>query len=168
MSGGAPADLVYAAYIVAGLSQVDPTVKIDDHLGPAGREHRDLLLESGCLLDAAHSLAGKAPADVLDLTPEDASALSEEMATLGNPENAKVNGPVLVLQGEADQDVPLGLTTAMVDKLTALGSDVTYRTYPGLNHDEVLGPSMCDLLDWLAAHGGRPVQACVAQPTDMS
>jgi hypothetical protein len=56
----------------------------------------------------------------------------------------------------------------MVDKLKALGSDVAYRTYPELNHDQVLGPSMCDLLAWLAAHGGRPVQACVPQATDMS
>lgn len=168
VAGGVPADLVYGLYMLAGLSTVDHGFHVDDVLGSAGREHRDLLLEDGCLLDALPKLKAEEVAHIFALTPERAQALSKEIAAYGNPQNDPVVGPVLVVQGEDDHDVPVGLTELMVQQLSAKGSPVDYRRYPGLDHDTVLGPSVCDRLAWMAAHGGPAVPDCHPYDTDLS
>lgn len=77
-------------------------------------------------------------------------------------------GPVLVVQGEDDHDVPVGLTDLMVEAFAQQGSPVEYRTYPGLGHDTVIGPSICDRLTWMAQHGGPAVTDCTPYDTDLS
>lgn len=166
--GSVPADLAYGVYMLAGLSTVDDSFRIDDALGPAGLEHRDLLLEDGCLMETYEALSVDEVDRIFSLTPEQAADLSERIAAHGNAENDPVVGPVLVVQGEEDQDVPVGLTDLLVANLDAKGSPVDYRTYPGLGHDTVLGPSICDRLAWMAEHGGPAVADCAPYDTDMS
>jgi len=60
---------------------------------------------------------------------------------------------------------PAAVTADAVRRLRALRSDVVERRYPGLGHDAVIGPSSCDVLVWLAAHGGRPVRGCHPAPS---
>lgn len=167
-SGGAPADVVYGVYMLAGLSTVDEGFRLEDALGPAGLAHRELILEDGCLLDAYPKLDAAEIGHVFALTPERATELSEQIALHGNPENEPVVGPVLVVQGEDDHDVPLGLTDLMVQTLAEAGSPVDYRTYPGQGHDQVIGPSVCDRLAWMAEHGGPAVAGCTPYETDLS
>jgi pimeloyl-ACP methyl ester carboxylesterase len=167
-AGRAPADLAYAVYMLAGLSTVDDTFQVDDVLGSAGLENRDLLLEDGCLLDTYPKLDVDEVDRIFSMSPEQAEDLSARIAVYGNAENNPVVGPVLVVQGEDDVDVPLGLTNLLVDNLDKQGSPVDYRTYPGLGHDTVLGPSICDRLAWMAAHGGTAVRDCTPYDTDLS
>lgn len=164
----APADLVYGIYALAGLSTVRPGLDLSDVLGPEGRSRLDLLTETGCLLDTAAELRGVDVADIFALEPEAVAALSDALGDAADPDREPTVGPVLVVQGATDLDVPEAITAGMVARLQALGSDVTYRPYAGLNHDEVLGPSMCDVRSWLADHGGVPVADCTPQPTDLS
>src|SRR5690606_18919510 len=125
---------------------VDDDFDVDDVLGPAGLAHRDVLLEDGCLLDTYSRLSVDEVGQIFSMTPEQAKDLSKRISRHGNPENEPVVGPVLVVQGEDDHDVPLALTNLMVDAFEEQGSPVDYRTYPGLGHDEVIGPSVCDRL----------------------
>ena len=167
-SGGVPADVVYGVYMLAGLSTVDDGFRLEDALGPAGLAQLDLIVEDGCLLDAYPKLDAAEIGHVFDLTPERAAELSEQVALHGNSENEPVVGPVLVVQGEDDHDVPLGLTDLMVQTLAEAGSPVDYRTYPGQGHDQVIGPSVCDRLAWMAEHGGPVVAGCTPYETDLS
>jgi pimeloyl-ACP methyl ester carboxylesterase len=167
-AGEAPADLAYGVYMLAGLSTVDPTFRIEDVLGTAGIEHRDVLLEDGCLLDTYTRLDPDEVDRIFSMTPEQAEALSKRIAEHGNPENEPVVGPVLVVQGEADVDVPLLLTNQLVQRLAEQGSPVDYRTYPELGHDAVIGPSICDRLAWMAERGGPSVPDCAPYETDLS
>jgi alpha-beta hydrolase superfamily lysophospholipase len=68
-----------------------------------------------------------------------------------------VGGPVLLLQGEADSVVPEALTAQVAADLCRSGARLTYRTYPGLEHDTYPGQTtgiddgaMPDILAWTA------------------
>ncbi len=166
--GSVPADLAYGVYMLAGLSTVDDNFEVDDVLGPAGLSHRDVLLEDGCLLDAYSRLDVGEVDQIFSMSTDQAWELSERISRHGNPENEPVVGPVLVVQGEEDQDVPVQLTNLMVEAFDEHGSPVDYRTYPGLGHDQVIGPSVCDRLAWMAEHGGPAVPDCTPYETDLS
>lgn len=167
-AGSVPADLVYGTYAIAGLATVDPTIELRDELGPAGLANYDLITEEGCLLDTLPKLGAVEVADIFDLSTERATELSARVGRYGDPEREATVGPVLVVQGETDRDVPLGLTERMVTVLQEKGSDVELRRYPGRDHDRVLGPSMCDVLAWMTDHGGAPAGTCTPSETDMS
>lgn len=166
--GSVPADLAYGVYMLAGLSTVDDSFRVEDVLGSAGLAHRDVLLDDGCLLDTYSKLDVAEVDRIFSMTPEQASDLSAKIAEHGNAEKQAIVGPVLVVQGEDDHDVPVQLTDLMVDHFDELGSPVEYRTYPGLGHDAVIGPSVCDRLAWMAEHGGPAVPDCTPYETDLS
>lgn len=166
--GAVPADLVYGTYAIAGLTTVDDTVTLKDELGPAGLANYELITEGGCLLDTLPKLGAVQVDDIFAMTPERTADLSARIGRYGDPERAGTKGPVLVVQGETDVDVPAGLTDRMVDVLQAKGDDVELRLYPKRNHDQVLGPSICDVLGWLAAHGGTSADGCTPYETDLT
>jgi alpha-beta hydrolase superfamily lysophospholipase len=68
-----------------------------------------------------------------------------------------VGGPVLLLQGEADSVVPRAVTDQVAASLCHLGTHLTYRTYPGLEHDSypwvqgIDDGAMPDILSWTQA-----------------
>ena len=168
IAGGSPADYVYALYALAGIAAVDPSVDLGSLLGPEGRSRLPLIIDDGCLLDTYDEFKA-VPADgTFAVSDERLTALSDDLARIGNPDTAPTVGPVLVVQGATDADVPAPLSAEMAQRLQATGSDVTYREYPDRNHDQVLGPSMCDQLAFLAEHGGPPVTDCTPEPTDLS
>ncbi|MDQ1478313.1 MAG: hypothetical protein QOE62_3542 [Actinomycetota bacterium] len=166
IDGGDRYDLSYAVYSVIGLSAVDPSVNLSKLLGPAGRARLPLILEGGCLEQTDAAFNTVTPADILRINAQQKTQLDDELGRDDNPDNAATLGPVLVIQGANDQDVPPAITQMMVQHLQRLGSHVTERVYPGLNHDQVIGPSLCDQLTWLASHGGAPVKPCLPRPSE--
>lgn len=166
--GAVPADVAYGVYFLAGLSTVDETIDVAALLGSAARPHADLLLESGCLLEALDALSDAPPGDLFAMPDAEMQRLSDLLATVGNPDLEPTEGPLLVVQGSDDHDVPQFLTDDVVASLEAQGVDLTYRLYPGEGHDTVLGPSVCETLTWLADHGGPDPTACEPAPTDLS
>jgi acetyl esterase/lipase len=143
-------------------------VKFADLLGPDGRSRESLVTKDGCLVDTYAKFQSVPAGGTFALDDATMKEVSSGMAAIGNPDQSATVGPVLIVQGATDADVPAGLTAEMASHLKDLGSDVTYREYPGLNHDQVLGPSACDQLAFLAAHGGRPVGKCEPYATDLS
>jgi pimeloyl-ACP methyl ester carboxylesterase len=166
LSGGDPYDLSYAVYSIVGLSAFDPRISLPDLLGPAGRQRLPLILESACLEEADAAFNGVAVSRILRLSPHQVTRLNAELGRDDNPDNTATVGPVLVIQGAADQDVPPVITQLMVQHLRKLGADVTERVYARRNHDQVVGPSLCDQLRWMATHGGLPVAACTPRPSE--
>jgi pimeloyl-ACP methyl ester carboxylesterase len=166
LSGGDPYDLSYAVYSVIGLSAVDPHVSLSGLLGPAGRQRLPLILDGACLEQSDASFNGLAPSSILRVSPHRAAKLSAELGRDDNPDNITTVGPVLVIQGATDQDVPAAVTQLMVQHLHQLGADITERVYSGRNHDQVIGPSLCDQLAWMATHGGLPVTSCTPLPSE--
>ena len=166
LSGTDPYDLSYAVYSIIGLSAVDPRISLSALLGPSGRQRLSLILEGACLEEADASFNGVAPSRILRVGPKRVAQLNAELGRDDNPDNAATVGPVLVIQGSTDQDVPAVITHLMVQHLHQLGANVTERVYAGRNHDAVVGPSLCDQLAWMAAHGGLPIGSCTPRPSE--
>lgn len=65
--------------------------------------------------------------------------------------NAPIGGPLFVIAGEADQTVPIAAVRAAVKQLCATKQLITFRSYPGLDHDPTMQQSTPDQLAWIRA-----------------
>ena len=126
------------------------------------------MVESGCLLDGLAALRGVDASTIFSIDETTMARFSALLGSVGNIEPSEVVGPLLVVQGADDHDIPAAITGLLVDDLRAARVDVEYREYPALDHDTVLGPSLCETLVWMADHGGPRPETCVPEPTDMS
>jgi hypothetical protein len=168
ISLGDLSDQAYAIFSLIGLSTFDPTIDLHRLLGAPALTRLPIALETGCIDEADAAFRQVPTAQLFHISPAELAKLDGELERYDEPEAVPTVGPVLLIQGLTDQDVPAGATAALLARLRQEGSSVTERTYPGLNHDGVVGPSECAQLAWLADHGGRPVTHCTAQPTDLS
>ena len=60
-----------------------------------------------------------------------------------------VGGPLLVIAGESDTTVPVGDVRAIVAAACKSGAAVSFRSYPGLDHDTTMEQSVPDQLAWI-------------------
>ncbi|KAH6885340.1 Phospholipase/carboxylesterase/thioesterase [Thelonectria olida] len=60
--------------------------------------------------------------------------LSQSFNTLVSPTDANRQTPVMMYHGDQDPVVPTNRGKLSADKLTELGYDVTWKTYPGMGH----------------------------------
>jgi alpha-beta hydrolase superfamily lysophospholipase len=168
ISLGDLSDQAYAIFSLIGLSTFDPTIDLHRILGAPALTRLPIALQTGCIDEADAAFRQVPTAQLFHLSAAELTKLDDELERYDEPEAEPTVGPVLLVQGLTDQDVPAGATAALLARLRQQGSAVTERTYPGLNHDGVVGPSECAQLAWLAAHGGRPVAHCTPHPTDLS
>ncbi|WP_414166822.1 alpha/beta hydrolase family protein [Streptoverticillium reticulum] len=165
ISSHVSSELSFALYSLAGLSATEPSVDLHRLIGPTTLPTAEQALAS-CLKDSYAPLSRVGTDQTLPLTQDQLNRLGSAMAAYGDPDRAAIAGPVLVIQGGGDLDVPPVWTEEVVGHLRSLGSPaVTLQTYPGADHDQVLGQSSCDLLRFLAAHEGRPVSHCTPYRT---
>jgi len=69
----------------------------------------------------------------------------------------RISKPLLVLAGEADMSVPIAGVREVVARACAQGSPLTFKSYPGLDHDPTMSHSMPDQLAWLRDRfAGKP------------
>ncbi|WP_223770092.1 alpha/beta hydrolase family protein, partial [Streptomyces huiliensis] len=155
-----PGSLAFALYSLAGLGATDPGVDLPRLLGPAAtRTARQVFDE--CLTAPHPALTRTTTEQAIPLDRAQLATVGGKMAAYGNPDRAAVRSPVLIVQGGADQDVPAAWTAQVARNLRALGSpSVAERMYAGAGHDDVLGRSFCDVLAFLAAHGGPSAKGC--------
>jgi pimeloyl-ACP methyl ester carboxylesterase len=60
-----------------------------------------------------------------------------------------IGGPLLVIAGEADQTVPIADVRALIAASCKAGMAVSFRSYPGLDHDPTMEQSVRDQLAWI-------------------
>jgi dienelactone hydrolase len=103
------------------------------------------LLQSQCLgrLGQSDELGGIAPSH-LERSGADLSALTPVLAAM-NPAVRTV-APILIPQGASDSTVFPFLTAQLRDELIGLGDQVTYKTYPGIDHVGVVTAGEPDAL----------------------
>jgi predicted esterase len=103
------------------------------------------LLQSQCLsrLGQPDELGGIAPSN-LERQGADLSALNPVLAAM-NPAVIS-SAPILIPQGEADTTVFPIYTNQLKNELIGLGNNITYKTYPGVNHVGVVTAGAADAL----------------------
>jgi hypothetical protein len=158
-----PVDEAYAAFALAGMAQVDPTFNPKTVLAPAAA----LDVTDGCVDQVTERfrrlrLTQFATTDI-DLRND----ASRRIGDLADPDRVAAPGPILVEQGTADTDVPLGATIGMVQRLCALGDDVTFHQVKGVDHGQLLPASRVVVTRWLDDRfAGVPATSnCAADPS---
>lgn len=68
-----------------------------------------------------------------------------------DPGHVKTEIPVLVIHGEEDEQIPVVASSLLLDRVCGLGQVIERRTYPGMGHAEVIGPSFDDMVTWMEA-----------------
>jgi pimeloyl-ACP methyl ester carboxylesterase len=108
------------------------------------------LLQSQCLsrLGASDELGGIPPSQ-LERSGADLSALNPVLAAM-NP-LVKTSAPILIPQGQADTTVFPVFTNQLKDELIGTGDQVTYKTYPGIDHVGVVTAGEADALAFFQA-----------------
>jgi pimeloyl-ACP methyl ester carboxylesterase len=125
-----------ATLIISGASTQSTAINVNAILSDPALQFYPLL-DSQCLaqLGQPNELGGIPPSQ-LERQGADLSALNPVLAAM-NPA-VKLNAPLLLLQGEADTTVFPFLTNQLNTELTGLGDQVTYTTFPGVTHGQVV------------------------------
>ena len=123
----------------------------------------DMLTEKGIALykylgDSCEATSGEAPnsKELLKAGWQNNSFIKEFFSrnALGRK---PAFGPLLLISGETDGDVPWSLTAALVSRLCEQKDTVLLVNYPGLNASVVLGNSVGEQVSWIRARfSGQP------------
>jgi pimeloyl-ACP methyl ester carboxylesterase len=145
--------LVYMAYAIHARS---PQFRPEDMLVGQALERYPDVTTKGCWNYAYASFLDDHEQKVLkpgwDQTPA-----AQRFFAANQLGRAPVRGPLLVLTGEADETVPFALVKAVVRQACRNGIALSFRSYPGLDHDPTMAKSTPDQLAWVRDRlAGKP------------
>ena len=153
----------YLAFMAAGIHARYPEFNPHDLVADSVLEHYDDVTTKGCFYYGYATYAGL-PTGTL-LRPQWEKSVWIHRFFEGNAVgNAPIGGPLFVIAGEADQTVPIAAVRAAVKKICASKQTVTFRSYPGLDHDPTMEKSTPDQLEWIRARfaGKAATSNCAA------
>ena len=138
----------YMTYMAYAIHVLSPAFKPSEMLqGGALARYRSATTE-GCW--------NYAYASFLDLPPGkivrpgwDRTAAAQKFFENDELGVAPIRGPLLVIAGEGDQTVPIASVRGTVQKACHNGIALTFRSYPGLDHDPTMDHSTPDQLAWV-------------------
>lgn len=137
----------YAVLLLEAAAKVAPDLDPAVALGPEAAS-RIALVTRGCWEEAVPGFDDIDP-DKMLASSEVGRRLADVMGTWAAYDPATVQGPMLVLQGEADESVPPPITAKLVNDLCAHRNAIGYRTYPDAGHDAVMAASKADAAAWM-------------------
>jgi pimeloyl-ACP methyl ester carboxylesterase len=146
----------YLAFMAAGIHARYPEFNPHDLLSDSVLAHYSDVTTKGCFYYGYATYAA-APSGTL-LRPQWEKSVWIHRFFEGNAVgSAPIGGPLLVIAGEADQTVPIEGVRAAVKQICAAKQPVTFRSYPGLDHDPTMEKSTPDQLKWIRARfTGKP------------
>ncbi len=135
-----------------------PAIDIDAVLTSRGRGALRNVISKLCLFPAILGTQLANPADLIQPAGLDVLKPFVDHSIPGT--DFKI--PMLIAQGDADQVVQPAITQAYVEQLCAVGANVTFKTYAGAGHFDVVSASTADVLAWMAAvrQGATPASTC--------
>ncbi len=138
--------------IKARYSAFDPAGILAD----GGAAHYEAATTAGCWY-AGYALYSDTPArDMLKPRWQDNAYVKRFLAdSLVGSKTPR--GPMLAIAGEADASVPLDGIKDTVARACAHGATLSFKTYPGLDHDPAMSDSLPDQLAWIGDRfAGKP------------
>jgi pimeloyl-ACP methyl ester carboxylesterase len=148
--GNTPGVGFYLAFMAAGIHARYPEFNPHDLLSDNVLAHYADVTTKGCFYYGYATYAA-APSGTL-LRPQWEKNVWIHRFFEGNAVgNAPIGGPLFVIAGEADQSVPIDGVRAAVKQICAAKQPVTFRSYPGLDHDPTMENSTPDQLEWIRA-----------------
>lgn len=138
----------YFPLIAYGIAAQQPDFDSKGMLSPRALAHYADVTQKGCWFYAYATYSDASPAEMVRKGWNKTPALQKFVADNATV-RAPIAGPVLVIAGEADRSVPLAGLRATVAAACKKGMNVTFRSYPGLDHDPTMTNSTPDQLNWI-------------------
>ncbi len=138
----------YMTYMAYAIHVLSPEFKPSDMLEGAALERYEKATTKGCWNYAYASFLGLPPGRIVK-PGWDESAAAGKFFKIDELGMAPIGGPMLVIAGEADQTVPIASMRETVQKACRNGIALTFRSYPGLDHDPTMDHSTPDQLAWV-------------------
>lgn len=152
---------VIVTMVLVGAAAEDPSIRLEDHLGPSGLQAAELIRERciGDIVTQVPPLATRPDYFVQD--PRD-SALGDEWVAENDPGQVRVDAPLLLVQGGQDVIVVPERTKALLERLCGLGQVVETVDVPEATHDDIGRLAADRISAFVAARftGEAPVDAC--------
>ncbi len=149
----------YFPLLAFGVASQERGVTPADILSPRALAHYADVTEKGCWFYAYATFPDAAPSEMVRPGWNKLPAIRkfvDDNATVRKP----VEGPILMIAGEADQSVPLSGLRATFAAACKKGMNVTFRSYPGLDHDPTMEKSTPDQLAWIKDRlAGKPAHS---------
>jgi pimeloyl-ACP methyl ester carboxylesterase len=150
----------YLAMAAGGLHAAYPKADLSLVLTPQGIGLLPVL-DTGCTKEIFQAFNGISYDQFAKADP----ATVEPWKTIlqeNDPGHVVTTSPLLIIHGEADQQIPPIASALLFKRLCGLGQNVERRTYPGFGHAEVIAPSFEPMLAWMDARvAGTPaVSGC--------
>ena len=109
-----------------------------------------LPLEHECINAAFATWKDASIASVLARDPFSIDSTADILET-NSPGAVSPGVPVLLLQGQRDEQLPPQVTAELEQSYCRLGSVVERTLYPGVDHDGVIDAAMSEALKWMAS-----------------
>jgi pimeloyl-ACP methyl ester carboxylesterase len=109
------------------------------------------LLSNGCSDFIAKETNGYALAEIVKADPFTVPAW-KRLLVANDPGSLTTSSsaPLLIIQGGADEQIPVVTTQLLKDHECSIGQDVERWVYPGQSHAGVIPVSMGDMVHWIA------------------
>ena len=150
----------YLGMVAAGWNAAYPDADLSLVLSPLGEDLIDQVDEgcSGALAAAWNER------DYDELIAEDPNKVEPWKSLLveNDPGYEVGASPVLIIHGEADEQIPVVSSQLLVTRMCKVGQVVQRLTYPKQSHAGVVAPSLPDMLEWIDARlaGEEPPDDC--------
>ena len=137
----------YLAMAAAGINAAYPQAKLEDLLTPKGLEILPIV-DTGCTDKVFAAYNGIKYDDFVKADPATIPSWKQALEA-NDPGHAKLESPLLIIHGEADEQIPPIASALLMKRLCSQAETVERRTYPGMHHAEVIGPSFAPMLTWM-------------------
>jgi pimeloyl-ACP methyl ester carboxylesterase len=139
----------YLTWIAFGIHARFPEFSPADVLSPAALSHYELATTHGCFF-YGYSLYRRLDAQSMTVPGWTTNPFVQSYLKENDIGDQPLRGPLLVIAGESDGTVPIGGVRDTVRQACKLKQNVTFRSYPGLDHDPTMTKSTPDQLSWIA------------------
>ncbi|MGE3618885.1 MAG: alpha/beta fold hydrolase [Acidimicrobiia bacterium] len=150
----------YLALVAAGWGEAYPDADPADLLTAEGMARLDVV-DRECGRALADDFSDLAYEELIAAHPGDVEPWAG-LLDANDPGHEPGSSPVLIVHGEADEQIPVVSSQLLLERMCTTGQVVERRTYPGQDHAGVIGPSMADVLAWIDARlaGDAPATSC--------
>jgi alpha-beta hydrolase superfamily lysophospholipase len=152
----------YLAYIASGIHGRFPAFAQQELLSPAPMQLYSEVTTQGCWY-YAHALYKDVPSGTTLRAGWKNNVLMNKWVKENAEGMVRITKPLLVLAGEADATIPIEGVRQAVQRACRAGSEVTFKSYPGLDHSPVMPESIPTQLAWIRDRmaGKKAISTCV-------
>jgi fermentation-respiration switch protein FrsA (DUF1100 family) len=137
----------YLGMVAAGWSAAYPEADPSLVLSPLGVELLDLV-DEGCSGELATAWNDRPYEELITADPSEVEPWASLLVE-NDPGFVVGASPVLIIHGEADEQIPVVSSQLLLDRMCGIGQVVERRTFPDQSHAGVIGPSLEGMLQWI-------------------